>query len=213
MDLARMVLSGMWLQDADAMSSGNTRLLMIFIGLVAVSMVIVAITVIIMAVGAAKTRKRVLEIVEEVREKAMPVISSTHELIRDTAPKMKIITENLVETSHIVRNKAQDLDATISEANSKTRAQVTRVDGMVTSVLDTTSDIAESIQRGIKVPIREVTGLVNGLKTGLDVLLGRSKGSSGAVKARVYSPVRGSEFRAGNYGPGESATRKDENTY
>ena len=65
MDLARMVLSGMWLQDADAMSSGNTRLLMIFIGLVAVSMVIVAITVIIMAVGAAKTRKRVLEIVED----------------------------------------------------------------------------------------------------------------------------------------------------
>jgi uncharacterized protein YoxC len=211
MDLARMVLSGMWLQETDSISSGNSKLLMVFIGLVAVSMVIVAIAVIIMAVGAAKTRKRVLEILEEVRETAMPVITSTHELIRDTTPKMKIITENLVETSHIVRSKAQDFDATISEANLKTRAQVARVDGMVTSVLNTTADIAESIQRGIKVPIREVSGLMNGFKAGLDVLVGRVKSFPG-TKARVYSPVRGSEFKAADYGPGEPAPLKDVNT-
>ena len=51
-----------------------------------------------------------------------------------------------------------EFDATASDLNSKTRAQVDRVDGMVTSVLNTTNDISETVQRGIKVPLREVSG-------------------------------------------------------
>ena len=47
-----------------------------------------------------------------------------------------MITENLVETSHMVRNKAREFDATASEVNMKTRAQAARVDGMVTSVAE-----------------------------------------------------------------------------
>ena len=43
MDVARIVLSGMWLQDADSVSSGDSKLLMIFVGLVAVAMVVQAI--------------------------------------------------------------------------------------------------------------------------------------------------------------------------
>jgi hypothetical protein len=69
-----------------------------------------------------------------------------------------------------------EFDATASDLNSKTRAQLDRVDGMVTSVLNTTNDISETVQRGIKMPVREFNGLVNGLKAGLDVLVGRAKG-------------------------------------
>jgi hypothetical protein len=177
MDEARvMTMLGMWLQDPDSLSSGNSRLLMIFVAMVAIAMVAQAIALIIMAIGASKARKRGLEIVEEMRLKMLPIITGTHELIRDNAPKVKIITENFVETSHVIRSKAQEFDVTASDLNAKTRAQAARVDGMVTSVLNTTAEISESIQRGIKVPVREVTGVVNGLKAGLDVLVGRTKG-------------------------------------
>jgi hypothetical protein len=44
-------------------------------------------------------------------------------------------------------------------------------------VLNTTSEISDTVQRGIKIPLREVSGLVNGLKAGLDVLVGRARGS------------------------------------
>jgi hypothetical protein len=177
MDAVRvMMLSGSWLQDPDSLSSGNSRLLMIFIALVAIAMVAQAIAVIVMVAGLAKARKRALEIAEEIRVKVMPIIDSAHEVIRDTTPKVKVITENFVETSHVIRNKAQEFEVTASDLNSKTRAQAARVDGMVTSVLNTTSEISESIQRGIKIPVREVSGIVNGVKAGLDVLLGRAKG-------------------------------------
>jgi hypothetical protein len=176
MEVARIVMSGMWLQDPDSLSSGNTKLLMIFVGMVAVAMVAQAIALIVMAVGAAKARKKGLEIAEELRDKVMPVITGTHEIIRDSGPKVKVITENLVETSHVVRAKARDFDVTASELNLRTRAQVARMDGMVSAVLNTTSEVSDTLQRAIKVPVREFAGLMNGVKAGLDVLVGRVKG-------------------------------------
>jgi hypothetical protein len=176
MEAMRIMMSAMWLQDPDSLSSGNSRLLMVFVGMVAVALIVQAIALIAMAVGAAKARKRGLEIVEEVRLKLMPIMDNTHSFIQDTAPKVKIITENFAETSHVIRAKAQEFDATASDLNAKTRAQAARVDGIVTSALNTTTDVAETIQRGIKIPLREVSGIINGVKAGLDVLVGRAKG-------------------------------------
>jgi hypothetical protein len=175
----------MWLQDPDSLSSGNSRLLMIFVAMVAIAMVAQAIALIIMAIGAGKARKRGLEIAEEVRLKLLPIISSTHDLIAENAPKVKIITENFVETSHVIRSKAQEFDVTASDLNAKTRAQAARVDGMVTSVLNTSAEVADTVQRGVKIPLREVSGLINGLKAGLDVLVGRAKGFG---STRTYTP-------------------------
>lgn len=169
-------MSGMWLQDGGYISSGNSKLLMIFVGLVALAMVVQAIALVLMAIGAAKARKRAMAIVEEVREKAMPAIDSTQEFIRSYAPKMMTLAENLVETSNVVRSKVAEFDATLSDVNNKTRAQAARVDGIVTSVLTGTAEVVQAIQHGIRVPVREFTGIMNGLKAGLDVLVGRTKG-------------------------------------
>ena len=173
MEAVRIV--GIWLQEGDSLSTVNTKWLMIFVGMVAVAMLVQAIAIVVMAVGAAKASKRGLEIAEEVKAKLMPVLHSSHGMIQDASPKVKIITENLVETSHTVRRKAAEFDVTATDLNLKTRAQAARVDGMVTSVLNTTSDVSETLQRAVKVPVREVAGLVSGLKAGLDVLVGRAK--------------------------------------
>ncbi len=171
-----IVMAGMWMQDPDSLSSGNSKTLMVFVALVAIAMVAQAVALIIMAIGASKARKRGLAILEETRGKAMPLIHDTHEMIRDLTPKLKVISENLVETTHMVRGKAQEFDVTAGDINTKTRAQVARVNGIVTSVLNSTTEITETIQRGIKVPLREVSGVVNGVKAGLDVLVGRARG-------------------------------------
>jgi methyl-accepting chemotaxis protein len=175
MEAVRIVMSGMWLQDAGSLSSGNSRLLMFFVGLVAVAMVAQAIVVIVTAVGAFKASKRALTIAEELHTKVGPLIDTTQSMIHDSAPKVKVITENLVEASHVVRSKAAEFDATASELNAKARMQAARVDGMVTGVLNTTSEISNTLQRAVQVPVKEFAGLVNGFKAGLDVLVGRAK--------------------------------------
>ena len=164
------------MQDPGSLSSGNSTLLMIFVAIAAFALLAQAIAFIVIAVGAKKALTRGMTIAEEVRVKAMPLIQDAHQLIRDTTPKVKVITENLVETSHLVRGKAQEFGATAGDINSKTRLQAARVNDLVTSVLNSTTEVTETIQRGIKLPLREVSGVVNGLKAGLDVLVGRAKG-------------------------------------
>jgi methyl-accepting chemotaxis protein len=175
-------MAGMWMQDAGSISSGNSRLLMFFVGMVAVAMATQAIALIAMAIGAAKARKRAMEIAEEIRLKVMPIIGTSHDLIHDVSPKIRVMTDNFVETSHIVRNKAQDFDVTVTDVNARTRAQVARVDGMVSSVLNSTAEVTDSVRRAVKIPVREFNGIVNGFKAGLDVLVGRMRGSGNGTK-------------------------------
>lgn len=186
MGAAQIVMSGMWLQDSDSISSGNSRLLMIFVGMVAAALVVQAIALIVMAIGAAKARKRVLAVVEEVRAKAMPALDSTQDFIKNYAPKMMTLAENLVETSNVVRSKAAQFDATLTDVNNKARVQTARLDGIVTTILTGTAEVVDAVQSGIRVPVREFNGIVNGLKAGIDVLVGRAKGFGSGRTNRSY---------------------------
>src|SRR5579864_8456263 len=100
---AYLSVLGFWLQEGDSLSGQNTKLLMIFVGIVAVSILAQTIIFIVIAVGAVKARKRMVSIAEELHTKAMPVIDNMQAMVRENSPKLKVITENLLETSHIVR--------------------------------------------------------------------------------------------------------------
>ena len=175
MEAARFLMASMLLQSGDSLSSPTTRLLMIFIGIVALAMFIQAIVVLVMGIIAWKASKRAMQIAEEVRLKSLPIIDTANSLAHDLQPKVRILTDNLVEMSHVARAKVQEFDSTLTDVNSKTRAQAARVDDMVSSVLDTTSGIASAVQKGVQVPVREFNGLMSGLKAGIDVLIGRDK--------------------------------------
>lgn len=185
--------------DQDGLSGDYTRLLTIFVGLVALAMVTQAVVVIFMAVGAAKAQKKVMGQIDEIKEKLLPVLTKSNGLLTDLTPQINQIAvharsiagnvenvsslvkeklnefgptisdanEMLREANMTVRETLREANSTVREANRKTQAQVSRVDGMVSSVLDATASAARSIQNGITMPVREVSGLVEGLKAGL----------------------------------------------
>jgi len=193
----QLIMSGMWLQDTDSISSGNSKLLMIFIGLVALALLVQAGALVVMAIGAAKARKRALAIVEEVRAKAIPAVESTQEFVKNYAPKLMVLAENMVETSNIVRKQAQEFDTTLSDVNVKARAQAAKADEVVSTAINGTAEILAAVQHGIRVPVRELTGWINGLKAGLDVLVGRSKHFGGygqTTYSRTTRPTRDSDI-------------------
>jgi hypothetical protein len=168
--------------QSDSISAGNTRLLMIFVGVVALSMFAQAIVVIFAAIAARRTQERVLAIAEELRMRAAPIIDNAEALVKDTLPKIRTISDNLLEASHVVRAKAVEFDSTLTDANKRTRAQVARIDGMVSTALTATGSLAALIHQGIRTPMVEVVGLVNGFKAGLDVLLSKSNAARSPVK-------------------------------
>jgi methyl-accepting chemotaxis protein len=182
----------MWLQEIDL--AGTNRLIMVFIGLVAVAMVVMAIALIVVAITASKAVKGMTETVDELKEKVLPLIDLATEmsktgqaLLNDTAPKVKHITDTLVdasdtlaETSRAARSAVQQFDTTITDINMRTQRQVARVDGMVTSALTATIDAAETVSRSLRGPAEKVAAAASRAKAFAEGLLAKIKSAVGA---------------------------------
>jgi peptide subunit release factor RF-3 len=144
-----MLTIAMWqgLQN-DSISAGNTRLLMIFVGVVAASMFMQTVFVILTAIGAAKTQKRVLQIAEEFHTRATPIIDKAEDLVKETLPKIRTITDNLVEASAVVKAKALQFDTEMIHK------------GIRTPVVEALA-VVNGFKAGIDVLLRKSGGFAN----------------------------------------------------
>lgn len=145
-------------------------LLIVFIAVVAVSLLLQAISVVAISIGARKAQKKVMALTDDFRLHALPVIIASRETIHDLTPKLKIITDNLLATSHTLRAKTEQVGGLVGNVTDRAQAQATRVDGMVKGTLDHITLAVQAIENGIAVPVRQVNGILNGLRAGVDVM-------------------------------------------
>jgi hypothetical protein len=94
------------------------------------------------------------------------------------------------------------VQATVVDANSRTQRQVARVDGMVSAALNTTAEVVESINHGIRVPAQKIAQVAGQAKVVVEGLLDRIKGMSGKVP--FGGPKRSA--RPGSYSAGAAAS-------
>jgi len=201
-------------QAQDSIGSSNAKLLTLCIVVVAVALLLQAIVLVVFLIGAMKAQKQLLVELSDFREKASQFLDKSNSLIVEFAPQARQIAVRVDKiTTHIEKIaaladlKAAEIAPTISatnqtvaaanqtaaEANLKARAQIARVNGMVTSALDATVRLGVAIERGIAVPSREVAGVVAGLKAGLDTLIRGARAfgsgsSNGRPQPRAYNP-------------------------
>ena len=58
----------------------------------------------------------------------------------------------------------------MDDVATRTQGQVSRVDGMVKVTLDQVTSAVQAIEHGIAAPVRQVNGVINGLRAGVEVL-------------------------------------------
>jgi methyl-accepting chemotaxis protein len=175
-----MVMLAMWFQGTDAVSNINTTLLTVFVGLVALALLVQAFALIVLAANSVKAIKGLAQSVDELKQKALPLIDSVTEISRsaqsmvtETAPKVRAIADNLVETSDLVRGTAQHFEETLADANRRTQRQVARVDEMVSATLAATVELAEIVGNGIRGPAQIIAKLAGQAKLFAEGLLAK----------------------------------------
>jgi hypothetical protein len=152
------------------MDKSSQTLLVVFIAIAAVSILMQAGFTVAMFIGARKAQKKIMALADDVRLHALPVIISSREVIQDFTPKFKIITENLTAASATLRSKADQVGGLVGDVTSRAQVQATRVDGMVKGTLDHLTLAVHAIEHGIAAPVRQVNGILNGLRAGVDVM-------------------------------------------
>jgi methyl-accepting chemotaxis protein len=142
----------------------------IFTAVTSVGVLIQAFVLLGMYFALKKSTDKVHELSDQLKQHLVPTLAISRNLVEDLAPKIKVTTTNLVEASHILRSQAEHINKTVTQVADIAEHQATRVDEMATAVLDGLTQATAAVQHGIASPLKQVTGVLNGLRAGLDVL-------------------------------------------
>jgi len=159
------------------MNENSQILLIIFVAVAAVSILMQAGFTLGIFLGARKTQKKLAALADDLRIHALPLIQTSRELVNEVGPKVSALTDkvdtiadHLSATTATLRSKTDQIGALVDDVTTRTQGQVSRVDGMVKVTLDQVASAVQAIEHGIAVPVRQVNGVINGLRAGVEVL-------------------------------------------
>ena len=175
--------------DVATTSTSDAHLTMIFVGIIAVCVLLLILAMLGAVIGLLTLRKKLEAIVADTTRKATPLIAEATSLFNEVSPHVRKITANVSSISDTVKTKVDQFEGTLTDVNDRTKVQVARVDGMVSDALTKTSDITSTIHRGIRAPIREVAGIFAAVKAAVDVLANRGAATSAPETTYSTRPV------------------------
>jgi methyl-accepting chemotaxis protein len=144
----------------------------LFIALTGAAVVLQAGLLAAMYLAMRKTSTRLEALADEVKTKALPTIETAQSMLTEIRPKVQEIADNLMETTAVVRDQVQRVDAAVNDVVDRARLQVIRADDLLTRTLDKVEETSETVQKTVMSPVRQVAGVIQGVTAGIEFLLG-----------------------------------------
>ena len=149
----------------------------IFVGVTAAAVVIQAGILVALFVAVRKSTSRMEALATEVKDKVLPTADTAQSIMLDLRPKIDNIANNVSETSTVVRGQLERIDATVTDVVDRTRLQVIRADELLNRTMDRIEETTDVVHRTVVSPVRQLSGLIQGLTAGLDFLFGGKRAS------------------------------------
>jgi len=144
----------------------------IFIAITAAAVVIQAGILVAMYLAVRQSTARLEALSTEVTTKVLPAAEIVHSMLVEFRPHLETLVTNVSETSTLVRGQVERLDATVSDAIDRTRLQVIRADELLNRTLDRVENTTDLMHKTVISPVRQLAGLIQGITTGLEFLIG-----------------------------------------
>jgi len=120
-----------------------------------------------------KTSQRMESLAAEVQSKVIPTMEQARAMLTEVQPKVQVIAGNLEEITIRVRGQMDRVDAAVSDAVDRARLQVIRADELLSRTLDKVEHTSEMVQKTVVSPVRQFSGLLQGITVGLEFLFSR----------------------------------------
>jgi outer membrane murein-binding lipoprotein Lpp len=147
----------------------------IFVGVTSAAVVIQAGILVGLYVAVRKSTSRMEALATEVKTKVMPTVDTAQSMLVEWRPKIDTIASNVSEATTVVRGQVERLDATVTDIVDRTRLQVIRADELLNRTMDRIEETSDAVHRTVISPVRQLSGLIQGLTAGLEFLLGGGK--------------------------------------
>lgn len=141
-------------------------LLIIFVAIAAVALLIQACMLIGIFLVSKKTQEKLtamLPSIHRILEKSEVAVSDTHIVVRDVGVKTNAILDS-------TRLQLSKIDELVTDASVRARVQFDRAEMVLDDTVSKAQSTVNIVHRGIVTPIREVHGVLSGLRAALGYL-------------------------------------------
>jgi hypothetical protein len=159
--------------------------LTVFIALTGIAVFLQAGVLLAMYIAMRKSGERMETLANEVKTKVLPGIEQAQQALMAFRPKVEVIVDNLEGTTTVVRNQIERVDAAVNDVVDRARLQVIRADELLGRTLDRVEHTSELVHRTVVSPVRQFSGLMQGITVGLEFLFsGRNRRNGGSRERR-----------------------------
>jgi hypothetical protein len=143
-----------------------------FIALTAIAILLQAGILVAMYVAIRKSSAQIEALATEVKGKVLPTVEQAEAMLTEFRPKLQVIADNLQQSTTILRDQVQRADATVKDAVDRGRLQIIRADELLTRTLDRVEQTTDMVHSTVVSPIRQLSGIMQGITVGLEFLFG-----------------------------------------
>jgi hypothetical protein len=155
--------------------------LTVFIALTGFAVLLQAGVLLAMYFAMRKSGERMEALASEMKTKVMPTVEQAQQMMTQMRPQLEVIVDNIEGATSVIRSQIERVDATVTDAMDRARLQIIRGDELLTRTMDRVEHTSEMVQKTVVSPVRQLSGLMQGITVGLEFLFGgrnRRNGSS-----------------------------------
>jgi len=153
------------------MADVNTESLLIwFVGLTGGAVLLQAIVLLALALAVRKTAKTIEDQMAQLRGTVEPVANEMRGFLERVGPRLESATTDLAEIVHGLRAQSAEMQASAMEILERARRQSSRVDSMMTGVLDTVDRATAVVTDAVSIPLRQISGVAAFVRAALRAL-------------------------------------------
>jgi methyl-accepting chemotaxis protein len=148
----------------------TSTLQLILVALVALALLAQAVVLLAFFIVLRKLAKSILEEIQELRSSVTPVVDKTRDLLTRVAPKVEETATDLAALTRTLRSQAVDMQTAADEIVARVRRQTSRVDTMLSSVLDAVDRAGVFMAGTITKPMRQLSAFLASAKAFVESL-------------------------------------------
>jgi hypothetical protein len=161
----------------------------VFIALTGIAILLQAGILLAMYLAMRASSARIEAIAIEVKAKILPTVEQAEVMLTEINPKLQVIAENLQASTTVLRDQVQRVDATVKDAVDRSHLQIIRADELLTRTLDRVEQTSDMVHQTVISPVRQFSGLMQGITVGLEFLFGgRGRRNGGGREDRRPVP-------------------------
>jgi methyl-accepting chemotaxis protein len=147
-----------------------------FIVIAAIAIVMQMTIMLVMLLQLKKSLEHFTRLSNDLQSRVDPILNRVNRILEDSESRISSVMGDTAEITRLARGQAQKIDRVFTDTIERLQVQVIRADQILTGAMEVVDEAGSKFRNTLWGPIRQVSAVVKGIKTGLDMLRRQQSG-------------------------------------